>query len=285
MKIKVLKSGLFTTIQDSGRLGYEQYGIPQNGFLDVASAELANQLVGNKKNTALIEITGIGPQLKFDSACTIAITGADLSPTLNHRFVKNNYPITVKPHDVLSFGKLKSGFRVYLAIAGKIEVPEVYKSKSTNTLAEFGGYKGRALDKGDILEVTLNTKVEKPDFSQPLTNSYLPNIIQIEQGPEYDWFTFQEIAKFMQQKFTVTNESNRMGYRLDGNWLEHKKLGSVISSGNIPGVIQITPSLQPIVLLNDAGTTGGYPRIAICTQKGIDRLAQLKPNDSLEFSF
>ncbi len=284
MKIKVLKSGLFTTIQDAGRFGYEAYGIPQNGYLDVASAQLANQLVGNRKQAALIEITGIGPQVEFDSACTIAITGADLSPTLNHKFIKNNCSIKVKPHDILSFGKLKSGFRAYLAIAGEIEVPEVYGSKSTNTLNSFGGYKGRKLDKNDVLEIsTAQKSTQKP--SPTLVSNKYPNIIQIERGPEHNWFTFQEIAKFMQQTFTVSNDSNRMGYRLDGNWLEHKKLDSLTSSGNIPGVIQITPSLQAIILLNDAGTTGGYPRIAICTQEGINKLAQLKTNDKLEFSF
>ena len=116
-------------------------------------------------------------------------------------------------------------------------------------------------------------------------SKYEHHIIQIERGPEYDWFTFQEIAKFMQHLFTISNDSNRMGYRLNGNWLQNKKLHTIISSGNVPGVIQITPSLEPIILLNDSGTTGGYPRIAVCTQKGINTLAQLKAGDGIEFSF
>ena len=285
MTIDVVQGGLFTTIQDRGRVGFEAYGIPQNGFLDIESATLANHLVGNNKNEALLEITGTGPILKFDEDCIIAITGANMSPSINNRFVPSKKLLYINAGDQLSFGKLKSGYRSYLAIGGKLMIEEIYGSKSTNTIAGFGGLNGNPLTKGDIINVkkclhSTNRSVQKSNVS-----TRVQRMVLITKGPEFDWFSAKEVSRFMRHLFTISNQSNRMGCQLQGNWLEGKELKTIISSGNIPGVIQITPDLQPIILLNDAGTTGGYPRIALCTQRGINTLAQCKPGDSIGFSF
>ena len=285
MKIKVIKPGLFTTIQDKGRFGYEAYGIPQSGYLDVISAQKANALVGNPIESALLEATGTGPTLEFDSNTQIAICGASISPTINNKSVLNDIAIKITKGDKLSFGALKLGYRVYIAIQGDLNIKEVYGSKSTYTLATFGGYKGRPLQKEDIIEVSKRKKVLKINHQQDEINLSSKAIIKIFPGPEMCLFTFKELSAFMSATYSVSKDSNRMGIRLEGNWLENKDLGTIISSGNIPGVIQITPSLQPIILLNDAGTAGGYPRIGVCNQKSISRLAQLKPGDTLEFSF
>lgn len=286
MKIKVIKPGLFTTIQDVGRFGFEAQGIPQSGFLDHVSATNANALVGNNNNEAVLEITGTGPTLEFDGNGVIAICGALMSPALNNRAAASDKAIKVAKGDQLRFGCLKVGYRAYVAIQGVVNVREVYGSKSTNVLAAFGGFNGRALQKGDEVEVLETEDVldavavqEKVDFSAKRV------VLKLAPGPEMDRFTFKELSAFMSAVFTVSKDSNRMGIRLEGEWLKGRVLETIISSGNIPGVIQITPSFQPIVLLNDSGTTGGYPRIAVCNQNSVSQLAQLKPGDSLEFSF
>lgn len=285
MKIHIVKPGLFTTMQDGGRIGVEAYGIPQNGFLDTIAATNANRLVGNNDNSALVEITGTGPTLQFDEACAIAICGAELSPCINSKEIKNNTAISIKKNDTLSFGRLKKGYRCYVAINGSFLLDDCYGSKATNTIAQFGGFKGRALQKNDVLELQINTnknpKTALLHYQLPIS----PAIIQLQPGPEIELFSRNEINRFMTSRFTVSKDSNRMGIRLEGNWLDGKKLETIISSGNVLGVIQITPSLQPIILLNDAGTTGGYPRIGICASKSLSALAQLKPGDTVEFSF
>lgn len=286
MKIKVIKPGLFTTVQDNGRFGYEAHGIPQSGWLDHVSANNANALVGNGLNEALLEITGTGPTLEFDTDGVIAICGALLSPLLNNEVVTNDKAIKVTKGDVLKFGRLKNGYRAYVAIQGMLNIDEVYGSKSTNVLAAFGGFEGRPLQKGDELEVFKPDTVLKSKNNQVKVDLSTSRVVlQITPGPEMDRFTYNELSAFMSTVYTVSKDSNRMGIRLEGDWLSGKLLETIISSGNIPGVIQVTPSLQPIILLNDAGTTGGYPRIGVCNQKSISRLAQLKPGDTLEFSF
>lgn len=284
MNVTVIKPGLFTTIQDVGRVGYESTGVPPSGFLDSLSANHCNTLLGNDIDAALLEITATGPSLRFEDDVVFAITGANMSPKLNNKSVKNSLAIRAVKGDVLSFGRLKQGYRSYLAFAGELSADEVYGSKSTNVLAGFGGFKGRVLQKGDVLTIDYR-EAETPRVSD-VGDLSLPNsIIRMVPGPEMDWFTRQELSSFMTTDFVLSAESNRMGCRLEGDWIDEKDLKTIISSPNVSGVIQVTPSFQPIVLLNDAGTTGGYPRIGVCTKEGLNKLAQLKPGGVLGFSF
>lgn len=285
MKVTVIQPGMFTTVQDYGRFGYEAMGIPQSGFLDQEAAFKANQLIGNHPYEALLEITGTGPTLLFDGNGSLAISGADISPVLNESPIKNDTLTIIKSGDQLSFGKLKNGFRAYLAFKGKIQVPEVFGSKSTHVLSKFGGIDGRPLKKYDSFTIEKQTtSIRAITVTDKLQTNQNEHII-LSKGPEWNWFTNKEIVSFCNTKFIVSNQSNRMGVRLEGNWIQKRQLDSIISSGNVVGLVQLPPSLQPIILLNDAGTVGGYPRIGICTRKSINQLVQVKPGTELRFCF
>ena len=283
--IEILAGGLFTTVQDLGRPSGSLVGFPWGGVMDRRSAKYANSLVGNSSVTALLEITLVGPKIRFEDNRTIAITGADLSPSINNKRIYNDSVITVSKGDVLSFGKTNSGCRAYLAISGGINVPLILGSSSTYIYASIGGYKGRNLKKGDILILhrfnnDSSNKRERLSSTRTISS---PCIIPCLCGPEYDLFSNELKEQLENTIFNINPQSNRMGYRLDLEKPMHHTIPEIISSGTVRGTIQLPTSGNPIVLMADSPTTGGYPRIANCTEEGTDLLAQCKPGDSIIF--
>ncbi len=284
-KIKIIKHGLQTTVQDSGRSGYQQYGMPVSGAMDTYSLKLANILVGNKPNEACLEATSIGPEIEFDIDTFIAICGANMQARINGNEVEMYRTISVKSGDKLSFKGLKSGFRTYISFAGGIDVPIIMGSKSTYLRGKIGGFKGRQLKSGDELKIgNISSNVDIKEASKdqiPIYNDYLT--ARIIAGPEANYFTMDALEKFLYTDYQLSSQSDRMGYRLMGEKLIHKSSADIISSGIALGTIQVPAHGQPIIMMADRQTTGGYPRIANVISSDLPYLAQLKPGDTIRF--
>ena len=285
MGLKVVKAGMFTTIQDGGRVGIQQYGVPVCGFMDTESAHLANLLVGNVATEALIECTLLGPTFEVLQDTVIAITGADMLATIDGTVVEMNKPIRVKTNQKISLGSAKEGLRTYMAIAGGINTTLVFNSKSTYTYGNFGGLKGRALKKGDVIDVLYKEHIGG-DFGKVKRSPILKNIqLNCFKGPEFELFSELEIQKLITSTYKVSQNSNRMGIRLEGKTLELGEQKEIISSAIVKGTVQITSSGQPIVMMADAPTTGGYLRIANLDLNSINKLAQASFSTRIRFSF
>jgi len=282
----VIEPGPFSTVQDRGRWGYQQMGLPVSGALDPLAFRMANLLVGNPENAAVIECTIVGPQLAFMKEVDIAVTGADMQMKLNHKPLENWRTIRVKPGDLLSFQSAKQGCRGYLAVTGGIDVPEVMGSRSTFTGGKLGGYHGRPLRKGDILKSSPGRPLEWP---RRLPESYTPPYsghveLRAVPGPQDDFF--QECLKTLfGSEYTVSGRADRMGYRLEGPAVVQKEGAppSIISEPTMPGGIQVPADHQPIVLLVEQ-TVGGYTKIATVISTDISRIAQATPGDTFRFT-
>ncbi len=278
--ISVLFAGLFTTIQDLGRFGYRNIGVPNSGVMDSISANLANSLLNNKESDALIEITMSGPKLQFLEPTFIALSGADISPNINEIPILNNKKYEIQKNDILSFGQLKNGMRCYLAVQGGI--------KSEKTLGSRSFYQNitsqNHLKKGSLVKYLPSKKMnEKKSIGQikPKKPFYLSEEIEVFKGPELELFTLKDCDKIQSKNYSISNRNNRMGYRLNETTLKHKK--SIITSPVLPGTVQLTPSGKLIVLMKDAQTTGGYPRIFQLSEKSIAIMAQKKTGDIIKF--
>ncbi len=279
------KAGMLTTVQDAGRPTHQAFGVPVGGVMDKAAAHTANELVGNATNSPVLEITLLGPTIQFDQTVQIAITGADLSPTINRTPIAQYQTITVKANDTLSFGRIVSGCRAYLAIRGIWQIPKWLNSYSAvHPNKEI--LPDSIIRKGSLLTIRTSSFEQEITLSLPTPRSSVDTIpIQILPGPEFVQFTNFQIAHFFSQTYTIANDSNRMGYRLKGNPIPLVTSTSMISSGIIPSTIQINNAGLPIVLMRDAQTVGGYPRIANVVEEDMNRLAQLKPQEQIRFIF
>lgn len=279
------KAGLQTLIQDKGRIGYQSYGVPVSGVMDKKAAALANELVENTPDTPVLEITLLGPTIKIAGYCQIAITGADLSPKVNQQSIPLYETINIEDGDTLSFGGAKNGCRTYLAIRGKWQIKKWLDSYSALPYSGGTATPDSLIQKGTNLQIeplpTISIKNvpedTQPDFPKTVRIRVLP-------GPEFEEFSNHTIAYFFSRGYQLTNDSNRMGYRLDGTLIDFKPKREVISSGIMPGTIQITSAGQPVILMMDAQTVGGYYRIANVVAADLDKLAQLKPGDEVWFS-
>lgn len=286
MKILIHKPGLLTTIQDDGRLSGMHIGIPQSGFMDRQSAHIANKLVGNKINQPLLEMTFSGPEIEFTDEVMFAITGADMTPTLNNKLIKCYESYESKKGDVLRLGFAKCGTRAYLAFSGMIDVSEMYGSFSTYLPGKFGGKDGKQLNKGDVISIQSNSikqKTERIDIDTLKIDHNEVQSIKILKGPEFSILDADCIKLLKNQLFTINSESNRVGYRLKGHSILRNPINSIISSPTMRGVVQLPNNGLPIVLMSDSPTIGGYPRIGVCTSQSCDLLAQLKTNDQIQF--
>ncbi|MGY5353679.1 5-oxoprolinase subunit C family protein [Wenyingzhuangia sp. IMCC45467] len=282
MSIEILSPGLSTTIQDGGRFGYQDKGVPISGFMDVTSAHLANALVTNEFNTGLLEMTMLGVKFKATQEITIAITGADMQPKLNGNPVNMYKAIKVPKDGIVSFKGAISGVYGYVAVLGGLKTPRVLGSKATYTPAKMGGFKGRILQKGDMLPILHNTL--NPIKSKVKAPVFLPNAtLECVKGPEWDWFSKQSKSAFFDAVFTIGKDSNRMGIRLENSKVTLPEKDEIISSGIIKGTVQITKAGQPIVMMADAPTTGGYVRMVNLTQKSCDILAQVPIGGKVKF--
>lgn len=284
-KIKVIAPGLCTTIQDAGRVGYQQFGVPVSGVMDKYSFLVANYLVGNEEEKAVLEIPYLGPTLEFDFDVTIAITGGNLTPKLNNNDIEMWRSINIKAGDKLSFKGLKSGVRAYIAFSADIDVPLVNGSKSTLMKAKLGGLEGRQLKKGDEL---LFSNVRVLNKENILPKEYIPNFahsneIRVVLGPQEDYFTEAGIKTFFSSEYTISKNSDRMGMRLEGAKIEHKNKADIISDATVFGSIQVPGDGMPIVLLADRQTTGGYSKIGTVIHCDLPKLVQMSPNDKISF--
>lgn len=282
--IKVLSPGMFTTIQDEGRLGYRRFGVPQSGGVDFYAMEIANYLVGNEKDAALLEMTIVGAKLFFDSATYIAITGADMQAQLNNRVIPLYKTVKVKAGDELSFGKLKNGCRTYLSVAGGFIGDRFLGSKATYALAGMGGMQGRALKKGDVLFYTTGLKKrqerEIPEYLHPHYGQ--KRRLRMIKGPEWAEIGLNE--KVLNEKvFKISPQSNRMGIRLKGQIIDDYIPKSIISSPLGSGNIQLLPNAELIITMSDGQTTGGYPRIGSIITADMPYLGQLAPGNEVQF--
>lgn len=285
--LKVNNPGLLTTIQDIGRIGYGQYGIPTAGVMDNLSLQLANILVGNNSYEAALEITLIGPKIEFQSNLIIAITGGDITAKINEKEIEMYKTIYVNNGDILSFGKLVNGCRAYLAVSGGFDIESVMGSKSTYLRGALGGHKGRKLRMGDIISVNkekshkyIGVRRIPKDIIPVFSNQYVARVIM---GPENDRFTDEGISIFLSSEYTLTNQCDRMGYRLSGAKIEHKSGADIISGGITFGAIQVPGHGEPIIMMADRQTSGGYTKIANVISVDLPYMAQLKAGDRVKF--
>jgi antagonist of KipI len=288
--IEVKKPGLLTTVQDLGRYGFQKLGMVVGGAMDPFSLMVGNLLVGNDERAAGLEITMIGPELTFMADSVICITGGDLQPYLNLEPIPMWKAVPVSKHSVLTFGRAVSGCRAYLTIRGGIEVPAVMGSRSTYLRAQLGGYLGRALMKGDILCTSAGCKTPKnAGIGRRLNPKYIPKYqneitLRVIMGPQAHYFSDSAINTFLTSTFTVTSQADRMGLRLTGPLITSKGKTEMISDPIPMGAIQIPQSGEPIILLADRQTTGGYPKIGVVISADIPKVAQAKPGDTIRFS-
>ncbi len=284
--IKIKNGGPLTTIQDKGRFGYQKFGMPVAGAMDKFSFKIANLLVGNKKNEAVIEFTVKGPKLEFIKDSVISITGVNAVPKIDGKSIPMWTSIFIKKGSILSFGNAKKGLRGYIAFKNGIKIPEVMGSRSTYLRGEIGGFKGRKLKSEDVLEVRKD--VDESDFSERyLPKKYRPNFsqnkVRVIMGPQDNYFSEKGLSDFLNGKFKVSSQADRMGYRLKGPHIEHKNGADIISDGIALGSIQVSGDGKPIIMLADRQTTGGYTKIATVITVDVDIVAQKRPGDSLNF--
>ena len=286
--LQILEPGLLTTVQDKGRYGYQRFGVPVAGAMDVFAVRAANILVGNEDGAAALEMTVVGPRTEFLVDTCIALSGADLAPILDGEPVPMWQTIEASKGSVLSFGGTRDGMRSYLAVPGGIDVPVVMSSRSTYLKGGFGGLEGRALKAGDVLRTL---PVASP--TRPVIQGIPPDLepppyghqhkIRVVMGPQDKRFTDNGVASFLGSDYTVSVRSDRMGYRLEGPAIEHASGADIVSDGSALGSVQVPGDGQPIILLADRGTTGGYTKIATVISADIGRLAQAMPGDALTF--
>lgn len=284
---KILEPGLLTTIQDSGRNGYYSVGIPNSGAVDTFSANIANMLVNNSLEAPLLEITMTGPKIEFLKETEIAITGASVQPMINDTPVQMWQTLIIKNNDILSFGEIKNGFRIYIAIKNGLLVKPILGSSSTYLPGKWGGHEGRALTSGDALyypNLKKNKEIDLFFFPEKLIPKYINKlIVRVIMGPDEKHFSDQTLKNFFSSSYKITPLSNRIGIRLQGEKITHLNTKDIISDGTNYGSIQVPSDGQPIILLNDRGTTGGYPIIATIISADQPLIAQAKPDTEMQF--
>ncbi|MFF0826633.1 biotin-dependent carboxyltransferase family protein [Brevibacillus sp. NPDC003359] len=302
MSIEVVSPGLCTTVQDMGRYGYQRHGVNVGGAMDTLALQMANMLVGNYRDDAVLELTIKGPTLLFQKDMLISICGGDLSPTINKKPVKSNRAVWVRCGSILQFSHAKQGCRAYLAVAGGWDVPIVMGSRSTNLRAGFGGLAGRMLQAGDRLDHNpqssfssylakrLEQKARVDAFSYTdwfIPSSYFAHsrerVVRVIRGDQFDDFTAESRKSFFEQAFQVSPQSDRMGYRLAGPTLALTSSLELISSAVTMGTIQVPPDGQPIILMADRQTIGGYPKIGYVATVDLPIIAQLRPGETMLF--
>lgn len=286
MSLTFLKPGLQTSIQDLGRSGKMHFGINQSGAIDSLSLKLANWLVGNPLNAACLELTLVGPTIKFKVSTSIAICGAEFDIYHNGDLVFNDETIQVCKGDVLEFDKLRSGARAYLAVAGKLKCEKQFGSYSTHLMANFGGHQGRQIKTGDKIKVKDPELRDVKTLDKKLRLKYVGNyLIRFTEGVESEFFSQDAQQLFIRSEYKISADSNRMGLRLVGQPISTQIDKQIVSSGLVPGTIQIPSSGLPIITGVDGQTIGGYPRIGNVISADLPLLGQLKAGDKINWQF
>ncbi len=296
--LRVITGGLQTTVQDLGRVGQQSRGVPVGGAMDRTALRVANILIGNDDGAACLEAALIGPAIEFEQPTLIALGGGDLSASVNGTPVPTWHPIHVSRGATLRFGQAVSGCRVYIAVAGGIDVPPVFDSRSTYLRADFGGVEGRAVRSGDVLRLSCATPLTERlartaathggaapwSISNALRPKYSDDVIaRVIPGAHMNMLDIESRRRLFEATFRVSASSDRMGYRLEGVSLALQQPIELLSEGVAFGTIQLPPGGAPIVLMADRQTTGGYPRIGEVASVDLPLIAQLKPGDRLRF--
>jgi biotin-dependent carboxylase-like uncharacterized protein len=297
MAIRVRQPGLLTTVQDTGRFGEYALGMPPSGAMDVFSYQVGNYLVGNEEGAAGLEITYFGPELEFTADAVIALTGAEMPPKINGEEAPTWETLQVREGDVLSFDYLQNGARSYLAVAGGIDLPVFMHSRSTYTLIGLGGHEGRALQEGDELKVG-DSDGGDGRVGKRVDDGYIPTYsreaeVRVIIGLASYRITEESMEEFLNTTWTVTTDADRVGYRYRGGELKFVEREQPAGAGSDPanvvdfgypvGSIQVPGGVEPIVLLNDAVTGGGYATLGTVISVDRDRVAQTKTNDKTRF--
>jgi antagonist of KipI len=288
-RIRILEPGLLTTVQDLGRVGYQKFGVSPSGAMDGFALIVANRLVGNPDHAAGLEITVQGPKLQFETSAVIALMGADLSATVNQTPLSLWTSVQVRSGDRLSVGPRRSGARAYLAVAGGIDVPLVLGSRATDLRCRLGGLEGRNLAKGDLLQggnlpsdVARHVGLVCPLSLRPAL-SPIPTLHLIA-GPHTNEFAPDALTALCSAPYRLMPDSNRMGYRLEGPPLRHERGAAGISDAVTIGALQVLPDQQPVLLMADRQTTGGYPKIGVVISVDLPQAAQVMPGDHVQFA-
>ncbi|SEN78809.1 biotin-dependent carboxyltransferase family protein [Paenibacillus sp. OV219] len=323
MTIIVMKPGFHTTVQDLGRPGWRQGGIPEGGAMDRIALRIANMLVGNAEGAAALELTLNGPQLRLEQDVLLAVTGAQMAPTIDGEPLPQWRPVWAAAGAVIAFGQAVSGCRAYVAVAGGIDAVPVLGSRSTDTRAGIGGIAGRALRGGDVLpcgsdadaagraraaawhaslaaRAAAGAEGRRPNWAAPAWFAAPPRtpllaspsssgkrsttVLRVVPGAEYGQFREAARTAFMRERYRVAPASDRMGVRLDGPPLEISDSAELLSHGVIAGTVQVPHGGTPIILAADCQTTGGYPKIAHVISADLPVLAQCRPGDWLTFT-
>ena len=300
--MNILYPGPLSAVQDMGRAGHAAQGYPECGACDKYALALGNLLCGNPETAAAIEMTLAGATVQFEQDAVIALTGAACTPTLSNQPVPLYTPVRVRAGDTLETGAFSAGLRGYLCVQGGIDTPPVLGSRSTDTKCRIGGHDGRALQKGDTLPIgkapagydlnramrAARTLAEKPWLLRPRTahawlgDQVIP-LLRAVPGPQDDAFTPEGLRAFFSGLYAVTPDSNRMGVKLSGPAAETKHGSDILSDGIVEGSVQISANGQPILMLADHQTTGGYAKIATVIAPDLSAAAQLRPGEAVAF--
>jgi biotin-dependent carboxylase-like uncharacterized protein len=285
--LRIVRPGMQTTVQDGGRWGWQRYGVPVAGPMDPRAHRLANALVDNEPEAATLEISLVGPELQFDDARTVAVAGAVFEMVVDGRPVPPNAPFVVSAGSVLRFGSRLRGARAYLGVSGGIAVPLVFGSRATHVPSAMGGLDGRPLRAGDRLALgsfgprrRLTPAISEIVDLEPTDRA---GVVRILPGPHHDRFAADALDALQTVPYVVDQRSDRMGFRLRGPRLEHAGEAEMLSDATTLGGLQVPPDGQPILLMADRQTTGGYPIVATVITADIGIAGQLAPGDAITF--
>ncbi|MGA4513540.1 biotin-dependent carboxyltransferase family protein [Staphylococcus caledonicus] len=284
MSIKIIKPGLFTTVQDKGRYGYQHLGFSSAGAMDKYSYEVGQTLINNQGPN--LEYTIIGPTIQFDKNNTIVLTGGQFNAKLNNQKISQNTVIFVSQGDQLEIGNAVEGARGYIFFGQPLDIDKVADSYSTHTRSMIGGFKGRLLKKNDVINIVPNDNF-KLNLGKTLEYDAIAqdNIIHIIEGPQAQAFSEEKKTTLVQGEYNISDKSDRMGYRLIGDNIAPENSADIISEPVALGSIQVPNDGNPIILLNDKQTVGGYTKIATVSQLDLRKLAQFKPGDTIQFEW
>lgn len=302
MSLAVVRPGLLTTLQDLGRPGRQHLGVPVNGAMDEVSHRIANMLVGNDESEATLELTINGPTLRFDSDAVVAVCGANMGGIADGQPLPWWRPVRIPRGTTLAFGRPDIGARAYLAVAGGFDVPAVLGSRSTALAGGYGGFRGRALRKGDELPLRLPHEAATPRWVRLLSRHHhglaypswsvsrarmpyrvRPQVVRVLPGRHWSMFTVAAREQLTRALYRVALDSDRMGYRLEGAPLETRRGPDVLSEAVVMGAVQIPPGGDPIILMADRQTTGGYPVVAVVAGIDLPVVAQIAPGEDVQF--
>jgi antagonist of KipI len=282
--LHIVKPGLLTSVQDLGRYGDQASGVPVAGPMDTFSHRLANQLAGNDIDAATLEITLIGPEIVVDADTTMAIAGGQFEATCDDRPLPLGASFAVSRGQRIKFGRVMEGARAYLAVAGGIQVAPLLGSRATHIVSRMGGFNGRALAAGDRIPIADAPGARPQRKSVGLT---LPTkgraLLRVIPGPQADWFHADALKALGSVSFRISPQSNRMGYRLQGPPLARAREDELISEPVGIGAIQVPAAGEPILLMADRQTAGGYPKIGYVISADLPVAGQLAPGDFIEF--